>query len=47
MIIGNLDWEGFSNIPNLGWTFLMKEKERGGERDWETDSSLKLKGDCC
>lgn len=19
----------------------------GGERDWETDSSLKLKGDCC
>lgn len=29
MIIGNLDCEGFSNIPNWDGLFLKKEKERG------------------
>lgn len=47
MIIGNLDWEGFSNIPNWDGLFLNEGEGEGGERDWETDSSLKLKGDCC
>lgn len=44
MIIGSFDWEVLEH-SKLGWTFLMKEKER--ERLGDRLITLKLKGDCC